>query len=235
MTLYFIRVAPTWLLLMAMIGGCGNQTSSQSDDGVTLIKDRHTDLPARVVYRIDDYRFVSLENYDKCYGDVYYNDTQKYIHTKVFESDPVHYRGRLIIDDPTGMNIVIPENTGSCSDRGCPSLATYSTDGGQTFAWIHYREHGFELSKDSESDTIAVTKDRFYVKERWGANDAYVSEYPLIPRIDLKKPYPPGVRGSSFAESDRPRFLDGLHTPSGDDHFTCDESIRPSNLPQKKP
>jgi len=208
MTRYFTPMVPIGLLLMVMIGGCQNKTSSQPGNSAVLSKSQTWSVPMQVVYQIDSHRFVSLEDYDRCLGDAYYNDTQQHIHIKIFTHDPTNYRGRLIIDDPAGMNIVIPANVGCCGgDWGCSTTAAYSTDGGRSFKWMSYRDNRNNLSKDSEGDTIAVTKDRFYVKERWGTNDAYVSEYPLIPRIDLEKPYPAGVRGSSFAESDRPHFL----------------------------
>ena len=36
------------------------------------------DVPAQVIYRIDDHRFISLENYSDCnHGDTYYNDTKE--------------------------------------------------------------------------------------------------------------------------------------------------------------
>jgi hypothetical protein len=75
---------------------------------------------------------------------------------------------------------------------------------------------------------IAAIKDRLYVAEKI-EDDAYVKEYPVIPGIDLNRPYPPGVHGGRFAASKRINFLSGIRSPSGQDRLTCDASIRPTN------
>jgi hypothetical protein len=188
MTRCLNQVMPAALLLMAVLASCSQQEPPQYyDDDVLRIPGVRWEVPPQVVYRIDDHRFVSLEDYNRCFGDVFYNDTLKHTHTHLFVDDPRNYRGRLIIDDPTGMNIVVPTAAnGPCDDHTCSVPASYSTDGGLTFTWVDYIERSTSPSRDSEGYTIAVTKDRFYVKERWGTNDAYVSEYPLIPGIDLK-------------------------------------------------
>jgi hypothetical protein len=236
MRVYSLWIIPGAWLLMAMIGGCSPQEPKYYDDNTLRIHGVRWDVPPQVVYKIDDHRFISLEDYRKCFGDVFYNDTQEHLHTHLFLGDPADYRGHLIIDDPVAMNIVIPTAApGPCDDHTCSVPAIYSTDGGRTFTWMYYIERSTNPPRDSEDYTIAVTKDRFYVKKLWGIHNPSVSEYPLVPGIDLTKPYPPGVRGSGFAESKRPHFMDGLRTPSGQDHFICDESIEPSNWPQKMP
>ncbi|OXC76568.1 hypothetical protein BSU04_21365 [Caballeronia sordidicola] len=57
-------------------------------------------------------------------------------------------------------------------------------------------------------------------------------EYALIKDINLSQPYPAGVKGSSFMASKRPDVLPSLHTPSGQDRFTCDASIRSAGQPK---
>jgi len=89
--------------------------------------------------------------------------------------------------------------------------------------------HSFDPYKDSRRYTIVSAKNKLYVAEKWGDDDAYVVEYPMIPGIDLEKPYPSGVTGDSFAASKRPGFLLGLRTPSGQDRISCDASIKPTN------
>jgi hypothetical protein len=115
----------------------------------------------------------------------------------------------------------------ACSDRSCSTPLIYSTDSGRTFHGMVYMKtfNPFNRSKDY---TMAANGDRLYVAEKI-QDDAYVIEYPLVQGIDLTKPYPPGVRGSSFTASWRPTYLSGLRTPSGQERFTCDASIRPKN------
>jgi len=185
------------------------------------------------VYQIDDHRFITLENYNSCGGDVWYNDTKQGVRTKVGETWPTGFLGKLVIDDPTGMNVVIPTvSTNLCGDRGCKSYAAYSTDGGRTFKWFQYdREHiGFDSVESSRLYKFFVLRDRLYVVHRWSEsygtddNDA-VRQYPLVPGIDLSKPYPEGIHGDGFDVSARPGYITGVRTPTGQDHYICDASI----------
>ncbi|WP_445344298.1 T6SS immunity protein Tli3 family protein, partial [Caballeronia humi] len=118
----------------------------------------------------------------------------------------------------------------ACSDRGCSISLIYSTDSGRTFHGMVYMKT-FDPFNRSKNYTVAVTNDRFYLAEQI-QDDAYVLEYPLVQGIDLNRPYPPGVRGSSFTASRKPTYMSGLRSPSGQERFTCDASIRPSNPPK---
>ncbi|WP_156393396.1 T6SS immunity protein Tli3 family protein [Burkholderia sp. Leaf177] len=188
--------------------------------------------PIQVTYRIDAHRFMTLENYDRCYGDNYFNNTALGIHEKVWTGDPTGYRGRVVIDDPSGANVVLPtaENR-SCGDRGCTSYFAYSTDSGRTFRWLDYLKYSSRPSDDSKKFLIAVTKDKLYVAETI-QDDAYVKGFPLVRDIELEKTYPPGVFGGNFTASRRPLVLSELRSPSGQDRFTCDASIRSAGQPK---
>jgi len=197
------------------------------------------DVQPQVIYRIDDHRFISLENYRDCtFGKTYYNDSQQGIHLELGRGTFENYRGRLINADPSGRNIVIPSSRPphyGCPDKGCNVSFYYSTDGGRTFQegdyYIRNRQDPYEYSANY---IVAAGSDRIYIAEKWGSRDYSVLQYPLIPGIDLRKEYPPGVKGASFAASKRPNYLDGLRTPSGQEYIACDDSIRPTNLPKSK-
>ena len=54
------------------------------------------DVPAQVIYRIDDHRFISLENYSDCnHGDTYYNDTKEVIHKKWAADGMENFQGAI--------------------------------------------------------------------------------------------------------------------------------------------
>ncbi|WP_420993833.1 T6SS immunity protein Tli3 family protein [Cupriavidus sp. 30B13] len=217
---------------MLLIAGCAVKNAKPP------AVERHYDVQPQVIYRIDDHRFISLENYTDCHhGTTYYNDTHQGIRTELGWASKENYRGRLINADPTGQNIVIPNSTPpkfACPDKGCRVSFAYSTDGGRTFKGEWYMSNTQTPYLDSADYIMAATADRIYIAKRWGSRDYSVTQYPLIPGIDLRKEYPPGVRGASFKASDRPDYLKGLRTPSGQEYLSCDDSIRPKNLPAKK-
>jgi len=195
----------------------------------------HYDVPPQVIYRIDDHRFISLENYRNChYGTTYYNDTRLGIRTRFGRGGGIaNYRGRLINADPSGRYIVVPSSfhpKGVCPDKGCSIAFIYSTDAGRTFqSGGYYMLHSDNPYRDSADYIVAAGADRIYIAKKWGSDNYRVVQYPLVPGIDLSKRYPPGVRGDSFAASRRPDYLDGLRTPSGQEYISCDDSIRPAN------
>jgi len=220
------------IALALAVTGCGGLAAKSPE------KERSNDVPPQVIYRIDDHRFITLEDYENCHiGTSYYNDTRQNIRIELGRGTTENYQGRLINADPTGQNIVIPSSRPprySCPDKGCNTSFFYSTDGGKSFQrgdyYIRNTRRPFQNSKNY---IIAVNADRIYIaKDRDG--DYYVTQYPLIPGIDLRKPYPPGVRGAGFLASKRPNYLDGLRTPSGQEYIKCDDSIRPANAPKGK-
>lgn len=194
------------------------------------------DVAPQVIYRIDGHRFISLENYDRCFGDNYYNDTQTGVHTKLLRGNSfATFRGRLIVDDPSGMNIAIPSaSQRPCGDRGCKVPLYYSTNGGKTFNALPYMNSSYP-PVDSENYTIAVTKNALYIVQTdpphlEQSKSAYVRKAPLYPLADLTNL--DRSKGVWETGDKAPPFPSGLRTPSGQDRFTCDESIRPSNLPK---
>jgi hypothetical protein len=202
-------------------------------------------VPPQVVYRIDDHRFVTLENYNGCLGDAWYNDTKTGVRTKIGLTWITGFRGRLIIDDPTGMNVAIPTvSRNLCGDRGCRDYVAYSTDGGRSFDWTRYDNYGpsNDPVADSNQYVISVTKEAMYItmfKSKYVPlsstgqrpaptydlhNDATLTDrYPLAPGYVYGKDakLPEGVRIQESVT-----LPSALRTQSGADHFTCDETIR---------
>jgi hypothetical protein len=192
------------------------------------VKELPYDSPAQVIYRIDDHRFVTLEHYRDCnHGDTYYNDTRLGIRQKLGRGSIENFQGTLINADPTGTNLVFPSSGPPhmvCGDRGCNVALLYSTDGGRTFHGMKYM-NSFDPFGDSKDYTIAVTRDAVYVEEtrQYGS---YVVAYPLIPGFVYDGRHGlPGEARIMFGTT----MPSGLRTPSGQDHLTCDASIRPTN------
>jgi len=111
-----------------------------------------TDAPAQVIYRLDDHRFLTLENYISCDkgGRVYYNDTQRGIKTFIgFDTDVYNdrlgndvssYQGTIINGANNGYlafpGAVTDQYCGSGnSQTGCPVFLFFSADYGKTFIY----------------------------------------------------------------------------------------------------
>ncbi|MBR8144341.1 hypothetical protein KDW55_22380 [Burkholderia sp. AU19243] len=235
-----VRYAIGIIALVAFVQGCTAQPPQRSTFGLgdfmsSALKVLPYDSPPQVIYRIDDHRFVTLERYRDCHhGESYYNDTRagirKYLGRGMFEN----FQGRIVNADPTGKNIVLPlayPDGLICGngEKGCAVPLWYSANGGKTFATMIYINNSFDTFENSKDYSVYVTKDRLYVANKWGGDDATVVEYPMAPGIDLDEPYPPGISGDSFPLSKRPTVFSNLKTPSGQDRITCDASIKPTN------
>ncbi len=227
------RLRTIVLLLLTFLAGCQQMSAREFETGRVVPSDlpkKQYDSPVQVIYRIDDYRFVTLENYDHCFGDTWYNDTHTGVRTLVDDMWVGGFLGKLIIDDPTGMNVVIPKvSTNLCGDRGCMNYAAYSTDGGRTFNWMQYdRDHiSYDSVEASKEYTFSVTADSLYITRKWGNfGDTLTDRYPLGPGYVYGKNarLPEGV--TILFSTTLPK---GLHSPSGQDHYVCDASIRPTN------
>ena len=221
------------IALALAVAGCGGLAAKSPE------KDRSNDVPPQVIYRIDDHRFITLEDYENCHiGTSYYIDTRQNIRIELGRGTTENYRGRLINADPTGRNIVIPSSRPPrywCSDRLCNMPFYYSTDSGRTFQrGAYYMRNAPDPYEDSDEYIIAVNADRLYIAKKWGERDYLVEEYPLLPGVDLRTKLPPGVFGDRFSAAKRPNYLDGLRTPSGQEYIKCDDSIRPANAPKGK-
>ncbi|URF04257.1 hypothetical protein [Cupriavidus campinensis] len=229
---------PLLLLVAAsLLAGCAHDPYPYRNGGPPVID---YDVPPQVIYRIDDHRFVTLENYRDCHhGVTYYNDAKQGIRQRLGRAGIENFQGRLINADPTGQNIVIPSSAPpdiGCSDRGCTTSLLYSTDSGRTFHGYAYM-NSFNPFKESRRFTIAVTQDALYVvKANMFRLDSdrnpYIEKAPLYPTADLSAL---DRSKGQWAFGDKARPLpQGLRSPSGQERFTCDPSIRPANVPAPK-
>lgn len=221
------------LTLSATAIGCAAQQPWSFDLGDFLAaKELPYDSPRQVIYRIDDHRFVTLERYRDCnHGNTFYNDTKVAIRSYLGRGTVENFQGHAINADPTGRNLVFPAATPpytACSDRGCSLTMAYSTDGGVTFHGKKYSAHNFDPYKDSKDFTVVATKDALYVTEKLGetTDRTATTRYPMIPGFiySAKEKLPDGIHIDFDAKVPL-----GLRTPSGQDHITCDASIKPTN------
>ncbi|MBW9107020.1 T6SS immunity protein Tli3 family protein [Paraburkholderia phenoliruptrix] len=245
-----LRIA-AGLALVLSLGACQQQWVYEAERNQRALasgqyEEVQYNVPPKVVYRIDEHRFVTLENYNGCLGDGWYNDTRTGVRTKIGLLWPTGYRGRLIIDDPTGMNVAIPRvSRNVCGDRGCIDYVAYSTDGGRSFNWVRYDIHdiSFDPVVDSAKYLFTVTRDSMYLtffrEKTHGANDVKgfknstiydpQSDLSTTDRFPLAPEYVYGVNGKlpeGVGIEFNATLPSGLRTPSGADRFTCDATVQ---------
>ncbi|PLR39003.1 T6SS immunity protein Tli3 family protein [Chimaeribacter arupi] len=129
--------------------GLGGMSGSQHLEESRRVE---TDAPAQVIYRIDNDRFLTLENYIACDkgGQVYYNDSKRDIKTLLgsendfqdfsyrLGNDVAAYRGIIINGADNGYlafpGAVTAQYCGSGnSARGCPVFFYFSSNYGKEF------------------------------------------------------------------------------------------------------
>jgi hypothetical protein len=238
------------MVLVLFLGACQQQWVYDAERNQRALasgqyEEMHYNVPPQVVYRIDDHRFVTLEKYNHCLGYAWYDDTKTGVRTKIGLMWVTGFRGRLIIDDPTGMNVALPTvSRNVCGDRGCIDYVAYSSNGGRTFDWVSYENYhtSFDPVADSNKYIISVTKEAMYItmfKHKYippsPTGESSTPTYDLLNDAALTDRYPlaPGyVYGKDAKLPEGVQIQAGvtlpsaLRTPSGADHFTCDETIR---------
>ena len=163
-----MRCSIVIVVLLALMQGCAGQQRQVFSLGDFLnAKVLPYDSPLQIIYRIDDHRFVTLENYRDCnYGQAYYNDTRAGIKTGLGRASIENYKGRVINSDPAGRNIAFPSGAPphlGTSDHGVDVGLLYSTDSGRSFAAMVYMQHSFDPFEDSKNYSVFVTKDKLYI------------------------------------------------------------------------
>jgi hypothetical protein len=133
--------------------------------------------PPQVIYRIDENRYITLEDYTNCdNGLVIYHNDQKNIKTALWVSSRgiMNYKGKLIWaaknDDMLALPLVSGDND-PCGDnlRGCAySILSASHDGGKKFRKITFSASSSSSSKNHE---IVITDDAIFInKYRYSVN-----------------------------------------------------------------
>jgi len=186
------------------------------------------DVPPQVIYRIDDHRFFTLENYKDCDhgGIVYYHDTNKnikeYINggsdsNSILTANPMmSWKGQFIYAASDKV-IAFVSRYPLMSDRDTHSgvFLTYKING-------KYGEIQVAGDTDPGFRTIlVVTDDNVYIKSRGSLNLSFSLPAKKIDSMGTSMDQPRSAEGEKWPND---------HTPSGAIRFTCDMSIRPTNV-----
>ncbi|PLR29051.1 T6SS immunity protein Tli3 family protein, partial [Chimaeribacter arupi] len=173
-----------------MLSGCVSEGAAfglgagSLHETVMTEKDKNTPPPVygppQVIYRIDENRYFTLENYTRCEdGQTFYNNREKGIHTKISPASGYLFKGRLFWlskrDDFLAFPLTRDSNKAVCigSDKGCLNLISVTTDGGRTMRSVTYGSHTQDPTGDTEDYDMLVTDDGFYMIYYRSANRTY--------------------------------------------------------------
>ncbi|MCR4457171.1 MULTISPECIES: T6SS immunity protein Tli3 family protein [Pseudescherichia] len=148
---------------------------------VTTEKDKNAPPPVygppQIIYRIDDSRYFTLENYTRCdNGQTFYNNKKKGIHVKILNGSGYLFKGRLFWlstrDDYLAFPATINTNYAACmgSDKGCMNAVIVTVDGGKTLNGAEYGGYTQDPTGDTEDYDMLVTNEGFYMINYWDGN-----------------------------------------------------------------
>jgi hypothetical protein len=147
-----------WLccaLTAVLITGCGSFAALSVGAGAMPVTKRpQYNSPQQVIYRVDEHRYITLENYKDCEvgGIMKWHDETRGIH-EVVEEHPTWgsgvWPGRFAME-PGGEHLMIP--TYGCGDKGCHLFINYSNDGGRTWSYFGSWPYSMWAYKETDSD-----------------------------------------------------------------------------------
>lgn len=216
--------------------GIPKPSNSSHDDRIVI-----TNAKPQIIYRLDEHRFLTLENYIACdkSGQVYYNDTslgikskldvfaahlgqewggEEQVEMKDSENMIMSYKG-FLLNKATNGNLAFPyiDNTWSfCNNNyGCYRGALVSTDQGRTFEVIDYER---SFNGPTENKIVIVENEFYYVGD---VNDPFHS----VKKISLNhhEPIREDVSSTTINPAD-------MKNEKFDVRFTCNQKIKPSSV-----
>lgn len=135
--------------------------------------------PPQIIFRIDENRFFTLEDYTRCEnGKTFYNNKKNNIHVQISPSSGYLFKGRLFWlstrDDYLAFPLTLNDNKAAClgSDKGCLNIISVSVDAGKTTRSVTYGGNTQDPNEDTADYDMLVTNDGFYMidfkgKERY--------------------------------------------------------------------
>lgn len=172
--------------------GLGGMSGSQKVEESRKVE---TDAPAQIIYRIDENRYLTLENYISCDrgGQVYYNDSQRGIKTHLgwdidfndfsyrLGNSVAAYQG-IIVNGADNGYLAFPgastdQYCGSGrSERGCPVFFFFSADHGKTFIYKIIAEE-YSTPERFSKLKVVVANDGVYLRDESKKEPVYSDGY----------------------------------------------------------
>ncbi|MDF9346862.1 hypothetical protein OH693_13040 [Escherichia coli] len=124
--------------------------------------------PPQVIFRIDDNRYFTLENYTHCEnGQTFYNNKAKNIHVKILDASGYLFKGRLFWlstrDDFLAFPATLNTRHASCmgSNKGCMNAVIVTTDGGKRRSGVPYGSYTQNPTGATRDYDMLVMNDDF--------------------------------------------------------------------------
>lgn len=218
-----VLVGMNFLPMLQTVGGSFGYGYPGASGG-RAIRDVVIDVEPQVVYRIDEHRFFTLENYLDCNrgGFVYYNDINKklkiYAGIKGADKEP---QDEVSVTQQNNVMSFYGRFIYAASDNviAYPDRNIDYKYGGETYFVISEREHGpskmFGSGSILRGDTVFITDDAIYVKNN-------------TPGRFVKKITADGDQGINSEWVDIADFK--VNRVSQDEYFHCDNRIKPRNI-----
>lgn len=193
--------------------------------------------PPQVIYRIDEDRYFTLEEYTRCEnGKTFYNNKEKNIHTQISPSSGYLFKGRLFWlsdrDDFLAFPLTRNDNKAACmgSDKGCLNIIALTVDGGETLRSVTYGSNTQDPNEDTKNYDMLVTDDGFYMIEyafsERNPTDAYALKWTFNPSDSaIENTAYPGVTGPEHHPT---LSFDVSH--SIQDMMQCDRRMEPKEF-----
>ncbi|MEZ0583991.1 hypothetical protein ACA373_13565 [Erwinia sp. STN24] len=126
--------------------------------------------PPQIIYRIDDNRYFTLENYTRCEnGQTFYNNKKNGVHTKVSNASGYLFKGRFFWlstrDDYLAFPATADTKNSPCvgADKGCVNAVIVTTDGGKTLHGVGYGSNTTSPTEATKDYDMLVTNEGFYM------------------------------------------------------------------------
>ena len=163
--------------------------------------------PPQIIYRIDNNRYFTLEEYTRCEnGKTFYNNKAKGIHVKVANTSGYIFKGRLFWLSSRDDYLAFPLNDEkpACRgfDKGCLNVIAVTTNGGEKLNSVTYGSNTQDPNGDTKNYDMLVTDEGFYLIEfsdgERVAEDGYVLKWTFSPATKFANPAYPGVTGPVY-------------------------------------
>ena len=231
-------------ILLFTLSGCVSEGAAfglgagSLHETVTTEKDKNAPPPVygppQIIYRIDDNRYFTLENYTRCEdGQTFYNNKKKGIHVKILDGSGYLFKGRLFWlstrDDYLAFPATINTHYAACmgSDKGCMNAVIVTVDSGKTLNGVEYGNYTQDPTGDTADYDMLVTNEGFYMINYWDGNRT-----PTNGSVDRWKFHPdekaakergyPGVSGPVYQ---REFEMDVSHVIQ--EKLVCDRAMEP--------